>query len=440
MSAAARCAVRWISSRSCRGFVPDSKRLRRISHRPWMIVSRVVEIVSHAAGQAADRVHLLSLQERLLSPRHFLGGHLDLAEEARVLERRRGLRCERGRDRLVLFRETGQAPRPDRQHAGHALADLDRHAEVRAVAEPLDGAAVGRDQPRVVGHVVEPERRAHARDETAEALADLDSRRRHRFLGVAQETGDDELVTLHQAKSDGFRLEDLAARGRDRPEELLDRLDPRQLVAHVQQRLEPGLIGALRLEQLGVADRDTRLRGEPGEPGLVPVGQRSRRAVVHHEQPFDARLGLDRHRQRGFDALHRDERLRVVPEARVVRVVVGPERPAGQQHVTGEPLARHDLLASRRGHPAPVADDHRLRRQVAGGDDAEVGPAQLAPGVTRVLQDRVEVERGGDLACQLREDLGLAASALRILEEASFSSAIAAWSTNACARRTSSLS
>src|SRR5437899_688203 len=46
----------------------------------------VVEVVGHAAGETADRVHLLGLQERLLSRRHLFGGHLALAEEPRVFQ------------------------------------------------------------------------------------------------------------------------------------------------------------------------------------------------------------------------------------------------------------------------------------------------------------------------------------------------------------------
>ena len=377
----------------------------------------VVEVVGHAAGETADRVHLLGLQERLLSPRHLFGGHLDLAEEPRVFQGGCGLRRERGRDPLVVLREAGGPPGPDRQHAGHALTDLDGHAEERAIAQALDRAPVGRDEPCVLGYVVEPEGRARSRDDAAQALAELDSARRHRLLGVAPEPGDHELVALDQAKADGLRLEHAATRRRDRPQQLLDRLDPRQLVAHVEQALESSLIGVPRLEQLSVADRDRRLRGQPSEPRLVAVGERPRRAVEDEEHPFDARLGLDRHRQGGLDAFRLGQRLGVVPEARIVLIVVRPERPPGQQHLAADALARQDPVHGGLGGARPVAHQHRLSHRVARGDDAEIRPAQLARRLPDPLQDHVEVERGGDLARELGEDLGFTATALRVLEE-----------------------
>src|SRR5207249_12269216 len=149
-----------------------------------------------------------------------------------------------------------------------------------------------------------------------------------------------------------------------------------------------------------------------------PVGERPRRAVVHGEEPFDARVRQYRHGQRRLDALQLEERLRVVPQTRIVRIVLRPERTAGQQDLAGEPVARHDLSDGRRRSAGPVAEQYRLGRRVAGSDDAEVGSTELTGGVAYALQDRVEIERGGDLARQLREDLGLAPAALGVLEEA----------------------
>jgi hypothetical protein len=180
----------------------------------------------------------------------------------------------------------------------------------------------------------------------------------------------------------------------------------RQLVAHVQERPEARLVGAPGLEQLRVADRDRGLRGQPREAGLVPIAERPRRAVVHDEQPFDSRLGLDRHGQRGLDAVSLDQRLRVVPEPRIVRIVLRPKRPAGQQHLAGEPLARHEPFDRRHGSAGPVAEQHRLGRRVAGRDDAEIGSAELARRPRTHLPKMVRGVRGGDLVAVLAPAAG----------------------------------
>ncbi len=294
---------------------------------------------------------------------------------------------------------------------------IDGHAEKRAIPEPPDGVPVRRDEPRVVGHVVEPERNARGGDHAAEALAEPDPLGRHRLLGVAPQAGRDQIVSLDQSEADGLRLEHLAARRGDRPEQPLHRLDPRQLVTHVEERLESRLVGAPRLQELRVPDRDRRLRGQPCQQRLVPIGERPRGTVVDGEQPLDTRLRVDRHGQRRHDAFLMDQRLEVPAEARVVQIVVGSERTAGQQHLAAEALAGRDSIDGRYESTGPVANQHHLGRRVARGDGAQVRAAELARRLTYMAQDRVELERRGGLARELGENFRLPPPPLRVLEQ-----------------------
>ena len=142
--------------------------------------------------------------------------------------------------------------------------------------------------------------------------------------------------------------------------------------------------------------------------------------LIAKTQALDTPGDRDGHAHHGGDALL-DRHLHVVAgEAPVVDVVVRASRPAGQQDLAAQALARLEAHAEpvpgRRA--GPIAEHHRAGRRVVDGDARDVRVAQLLDGARDALEHHGEIEGLVHAARELGEQLGLAAPPLRLAVEA----------------------
>ena len=238
--------------------------------------------------------------------------------------------------------------------------------------------------------------------------------------GEARES-DGLLVHVHEAVALGIEHHDGVGRVLD--EGSVPLLARSQLRLAVRQGALRGLgIRARPLfarEELGVVDGDGRLVGEPDEDALVVIGEGARSLVDREDQALDTSGDRDGHAHHGGDALLDCQWHVVAGEAPVVDVVVRASRPAGQQDLAAQALARLEAHAEpvpgRR--PGPVAEHHRAGRRVVHGDARDVRVAQLLDGARDALEHHGEIEGLVHAARELGEQLGLAPPPLRLAVE-----------------------
>ena len=107
-------------------------------------------------------------------------------------------------------------------------------------------------------------------------------------------------------------------------------------------------------------------------------------------------------------------------EGRVVRIVIGPARPAGQERAAAETLARFDEVGSR-GHVARadgVTHGDRLLVVLPEPDQRQVAARELLRAVGDPPQHRLDVEGDGERTGDVGQDLRLPAAPLAVLEQA----------------------
>ena len=341
---------------------------------------QVVEVVRDAARQAAHRLHLLGLPELFLEPEalgdvhhradHPRGPAVPVVQHVAAVEDA-GVRAVGAAAAILRAPALGAALHRRVDVALHALAivRMDRLVPPRDVrADLLRGVA-----EQGAHALVPPQRIAHEIPVP------------HRVVGGARD-----------------ELEALLA---------------------LPQRPDQPLGGAagdlLGLEDLGVADRDGGLRGQPHQDRLVLVGERAGRAVVDVEQALDAVVDQDRYHHLGDDPERGHLPLVVAADPRVAEVVVRPYRPALPEREAAEPLAGLDTDAGQVGVPRgrPVAQQHRVGVGDPQADHRAVAAAELLRGLGDPAQHGGELGRSSDRAGQVGEHLRLAPPPLLLREE-----------------------
>ena len=341
----------------------------------------VVEVVGHAAGQLADRLHLLRLREPLLRQRDLLVRAAELLVQPGVLHRGRGLRRERRHDRHVFVGEPAFLLRVDGQHPGRSPADLDRHSEERLVAEAANVLAMRGQQPRVVGEIGHDERLSGLRDQTAEALADLQAGRRHQGLGVAERPGDHQLVALDDPEADRARPEQVAARLGDPVEHRLERLEARELVHGFEERLQAPLAASQAFQELEILDAQRRLAGDGLHQSELLVGERVG-VLRPREGEHRPHLVLDPHREDQDGGMSERPRPRIVLQARIALARWGTERRIEVPQLVEERMvqgdgARSDQLLQIPGHAIAGQRDNAVLQRVEVQEAPAVGADRL---------------------------------------------------------------
>ena len=96
-----------------------------------------------------------------------------------------------------------------------------------------------RCESRIIPRIRHEQRLPGGDHQACQALADLDSERRHRRLRVAPDRHEHEIVPVHDSNTHRVRVEEGAARLRHAPQERVQRLNAAELPAHLEQRLEP---------------------------------------------------------------------------------------------------------------------------------------------------------------------------------------------------------
>jgi len=341
-----------------------------------------------------------------------------LREEARVIERQRRLRGERAQECFRLGRDGHCRRAVDREDAQHALADDDRVDEPEAQAVRLELLAQARHDAGVL--VARPEERLAVRGHPAHApLADrhLAGELSGEVATAEDERPDDAAVSLvHHPHAHPRRVEE-ARRGRGDVLQHFVRVQRRrdQAVDLVERAQPLGELAGLAVEPR-VADGDGRVVGEAREHRLVLVGEAAERPVVGLEHALDPAVDDDGHGHRGDDPLHVDDGLVRPLDARIIAIVRGAERPAGDERHAAHALARLDPQRLERVRSVPDARaGQRFRRPVLAEENARhVAGAEVARARAHALEHRGEIERGVDRAGDLGEDLGLAAAAVRL--------------------------
>ena len=181
-------------------------------------------------------------------------------------------------------------------------------------------------------------------------------------------------------------------------------------------------VGARRLlagEEPGVRDGDGGVVGESHQGRLVVVAERARRPVLRVQESLDAVADPDRNGHGGDGRVLGRPLQVLLGDARIFRVVAGPERASRQEHLTADPLSRLDaaIPIGVGARARPVADDHGVGGGVADGDHRPVAAAELPRRFGHALEDRVEVESGVDGLRQLGEEFGLPELVLRLAVE-----------------------
>jgi hypothetical protein len=122
--------------------------------------------------------------------------------------------------------------------------------------------------------------------------------------GLGRVTGPaahDELLAFDHPEPYPVRLEERLACLRDPTQEGLERLDPGQLSARLQQGLQASLPYRELVQQLCVLERDRRLVGKrPGQPTLV-VRPPPSRSIADRERPEHPPLDHEGHGQHGTE-------------------------------------------------------------------------------------------------------------------------------------------
>ena len=156
---------------------------------------------------------------------------------------------------------------------------------------------------------------------------------------------------------------------------------------------------------------------EAGQHGLAVLGERPGREVVHVEQTLDFVADDDRRRHHGHDPFGPHDGVVVASELRVLRLVVGPDRAAERPDEPAEPLALLDpevLERAGESFGSAVAHDHYIRIWVAQRDLGTVALQEIAGGLDRLPENRVEVQRRTERPRELHQRLRLAAPLLDV--------------------------
>ena len=362
-------------------------------------------MVGGARGQLAHRAQRLAAQELRLRLRQLLVGALCVLVELRIVERQRRLVGERLREPDLVGLEQASGAVAGAERADHAVADHERHHQHRGIAGALDRRSQFRRQrdARVVQEIGRHGRLSRRDREPGDSVPT----RQH---GVRPERRRGLAGERQPVQTPGFGIEP-EERGSLRPQERAHAVrDPPgddarieglgERPSHFAERFGGAPAGLAVGEEAGVPDRHRRLAGEHVDRFALGGRGGHVRGEVDVQDADQRVAGLDRHAVIGPCAEHRARRR---DRTGIVRRVEHQQwRASVRDHVRQSDSERQGRNEVRLLEAADGADPIDFRFRVDQPDEAaDVGPEREHAG-DDLLQHRVQVERAGDRARQVR--------------------------------------